>query len=80
MKKRLLSLYVENNVGVLAKIAGLFAGKNYNLDSLTVSPTDDSTMSLIIISLTSNDELFEQIKKQLNRCVEIIKVLDLTPI
>jgi len=80
MKKRLLSLYVENNVGVLAKIAGLFAGKNYNLDSLTVSPTDDATMSLIIISLTSNDELFEQIKKQLNRCVEIIKVLDLTPI
>ena len=78
MKKRLLCLYVENNVGVLAKIAGLFAGKNYNLDSLTVGPTNDITISVMTISLTSGDELFEQIKKQLNRCVEVIKVEDLT--
>jgi len=78
MKKRLLCLYVENNVGVLAKIAGLFAGKNYNLDSLTVGPTNDITISIMTISLTSGDELFEQIKKQLNRCVEVIKVEDLT--
>jgi len=78
MKKRLLCLYVENNVGVLAKIAGLFAGKNYNLDSLTVGPTNDVTISIMTISLTSGDELFEQIKKQLNRCVEVIKVEDLT--
>lgn len=78
MKKRWLSLYVENNVGVLAKISGLFAGKNYNLDSLTVGRTNDITVSRMTISLTSNDELFEQIKKQLNRCVEIIKVVDLT--
>lgn len=78
MKKRWLSLYVENNVGVLAKISGLFAGKNYNLDSLTVGTTNDITISRMTISLTSSDELFEQIKKQLNRCVEIIKVVDLT--
>lgn len=78
MKKRWLSLYVENNVGVLAKIAGLFAGKSYNLDSLTVGTTEDPTISRLTISLTSNDQLFEQIKKQLSRCIEIINVLDLT--
>lgn len=78
MKKRWLSLYVENHVGILAKISGLFAGKNYNLDSLTVGSTQDPTISRMTISLTSSKELFEQIKKQLNRCVGIIKVLDLT--
>ncbi len=78
MKKRWLSLYVENDIGVLARVAGLFAGKNYNLDSLTVGTTNDVTMSLMTISLTSDDALFEQIKKQLNRCIGIIRVIDLT--
>lgn len=78
MKKRWLAVYVENNVGVLAKISGLFAGKNYNLDSLTVGTTEDDTVSRMTIGLTSNDIIFEQIKKQLNRCIEIIKVVDLT--
>jgi len=78
MKKRWLALYVENNVGVLAKISGLFAGKNYNLDSLTVGPTNNATISRMTISLTGSDAVFEQIKKQLNRCVDIIKVIDLT--
>ena len=78
MKKRWLALYVENNVGVLAKVSGLFAGKNYNLDSLTVGTTNDFTVSRMTISLTSSDEVFDQIKKQLNRCIEVIKVVDLT--
>lgn len=78
MKKRWLALYVENNVGVLAKISGLFAGKNYNLESLTVGPTNNVTISRMTISLTGSDAVFEQIKKQLNRCVDIIKVIDLT--
>lgn len=80
MKKRWLSLYVENNRGVLAKIAGLFAGKAYNLESLTVGTTEDETVSRITICLKGDDETFEQIKKQLNRLVEIIKVIDLTGI
>jgi acetolactate synthase-1/3 small subunit len=80
MKKRWISLYVENDVGVLAKISGLFSGKSYNLESLTVGPTEDSTMSRITIGLNSDDATFEQIKKQLNRCVEVIKVLDFTNI
>lgn len=78
MKQRWLSLFVENDIGVLARISGLFAGKLYNLDSLTVGTTEDITISRITISLTSDDQTFEQIKKQLNRSVEVIKVVDLT--
>ena len=78
MKKRILSLYVENDVGVLAKISGLFSGKCYNLDSLTVGATEDETVSRITITLTGDDEVYEQIKKQLNRCIEVIKVIDFT--
>ena len=77
MKKRWISLYVENQVGVLSKISGLFSGKSYNLDSLTVGTTEDPTVSRMTIS---DDETFEQIKKQLNRLVEVIKVIDFTDI
>ena len=72
MKKRWISLYVENQVGVLSKISGLFSGKSYNLDSLTVGTTEDPTVSRMTIATVSDDETFEQIKKQLNRLVEVI--------
>ena len=72
-KKRWISLLVENEIGVLARISGLFSGKSYNLNSLTVG-------SRMTISLTSDDQTFEQIKKQLNRSVEVIKVIDFTDI
>lgn len=78
MKDRWIALYVENQVGVLAKISGLFAGKSYNLKSLTVGTTEEEDVSRITISTTCNDITFEQIKKQLNRMVEVIKVMDLT--
>lgn len=80
MKKRWICLYVENEIGVLAKITGLFSGKSYNLDSLTVGTTEDETISRMTIGLTSDDKTFEQIKKQLNRSIEIIKVIDYTGI
>lgn len=80
MKKRWICLFVENDIGVLAKIAGLFSGKSYNLDSLTVGVTEDKTISRMTIGLTSDDRTFEQVKKQLNRCVEVIKVVDYTDI
>ena len=75
MKKRWISLYVENQVGVLSKISGLFSGKCYNLDSLTVGTTEDPTVSRMTIATVSDDETFEQIKKQLNR-----KVIDFTDV
>lgn len=78
MKKRWICLFVENDIGVLARISGLFSGKSYNLDSLTVGITEDKTISRMTISLTSDDQTFEQVKKQLNRSVEVIKVVDFT--
>ena len=72
MKKRWISLYVENQVGVLSKISGLFSGKSYNLDSLTVGTTEDPTVSRMTIATVSDDETFEQIKKQLKvECFQI---------
>lgn len=78
MKKRWISLLAENEIGVLARIAGLFSGKSYNLNSLTVGRTEDETVSRMTIGLTSDDKTFEQVKKQLNRSVEVIKVTDFT--
>ncbi|SHJ34062.1 acetolactate synthase small subunit [Hespellia stercorisuis] len=80
LKKRWISLYVENQVGVLSKISGLFSAKSYNLESLTVGTTEDPTISRMTIATACDDETFEQIKKQLNRLVEVIKVIDFTDI
>ena len=80
MRKRWICLFVENEIGVLARISGLFSGKSYNLDSLTVGETEDPTISRMTIGLTSDDMTFEQMKKQLNRMVEVIKVVDYTDI
>ncbi len=78
MRKRWISLYVENQVGVLAKISGLFSGKCYNMEGLTVGTTQDPTISRMTIETMSDDATYEQIKKQLNRMVEVIKVMDFT--
>ena len=80
MEKRWICLFVENEIGVLARISGLFSSKSYNIDSLTVGPTEDPTVSRMTISTTSDDKTFEQIKKQLNRSVEVIKVVDYTTV
>ena len=80
MKNRWIALYVENEVGVLAKVSGLFSAKSYNLQSLTVGTTEDETISRMTICVTSDDITFEQIKKQLNRTIEVIKVIDFTDI
>ena len=77
-KKRWVSLYVENRIGVLARISGMMSGKSYNISSITVGVTEDPTVSRMTIGLSSDDATFEQIKKQLNSMVEVIKVIDLT--
>ncbi len=79
-KNRWIALYVENDVGVLAKVAGLFSAKSYNLQSLTVGTTEHDDISRMTIGVTSDDITFEQIKKQLNTMVEVIKVMDLTDV
>ncbi len=78
MKNRWIALYVENEVGVLAKVSGLFSAKSYNLQSLTVGTTEHEDVSRMTIGVASDDVTFEQIKKQLNSMVEVIKVMDLT--
>jgi acetolactate synthase-1/3 small subunit len=77
---RWIALYVENEVGVLAKVSGLFSGKSYNLKSLTVGTTERDDVSRMTIEAESDDITFEQIKKQLNTMVEVIKVIDLTEV
>ncbi|MBN2536473.1 MAG: acetolactate synthase small subunit [Spirochaetales bacterium] len=72
------SLLVENHQGVLARIAGLFSGRGYNLESLTVGITTDPTISRVTLVCIGDDAIMEQIKKQLNRIIDIIKVVDLT--
>ena len=73
-----ISILVENKSGVLARIAGLFCGRGYNIDSLTVSPTDHSDTSKMTIVTTGDDTVIEQIEKQLSKLIDVIKVNDLT--
>ena len=80
IKKRWIAILVENEVGVLAKVSGLFSAKSYNLDSLTVGTTEREDVSRMTISSSCDDVTFEQIKKQLNSMVEVIKVMDLTDV
>jgi acetolactate synthase-1/3 small subunit len=77
---RTLGLLVENHEGVLARISGLFSGRGYNLESLTVGITTDSSVSRITLVCRGDDAVFDQIKKQLNRLIDVIKVIDLTTV
>ena len=77
-RRRWLSLFVENQIGVLARISGLLSGKSYNIHSLTVGETQDRAISRMTVCLDAEDKTFEQIMKQLNRSIEVIKVIDIT--
>lgn len=73
-----ISVLVENRFGVLARIAGLFSGRGYNIESLSVSPTEDDSMSRMTIVTSGDDAVLEQIEKQLNKLVDVVKVTDLS--
>jgi acetolactate synthase I/III small subunit len=76
--RRIISLLVENEAGALSRIAGLFSARGYNIESLTVAPTEDETLSRLTLVTYGNDEVIEQITKQLNKLVDVVKLLDLT--
>jgi len=76
--RHILSILVENEAGALSRISGLFSARGYNIESLTVAPTEDPTMSRMTIVTTGSDDVVEQITKQLNKLVEVVKVVDLT--
>lgn len=73
-----ISVVVENEFGVLARVAGLFSGRGFNIDSLSVAPTNDESLSRITLTTRGDDAILEQITKQLNKLVDVIKVLDFT--
>ena len=73
-----ISVLVENKFGVLARIAGLFSGRGFNIDTLTVGPTHDESLSRMTVVTSGDDAVLEQIDKQLNKLVEVLKVTDLT--
>lgn len=73
-----ISVLVENQFGVLARVAGLFSARGFNIDSLAVGETDDSTVSRITIMTHGDDRVIEQIRKQLDKLIDVIKVQDLS--
>jgi acetolactate synthase-1/3 small subunit len=75
--RHILSLLVENESGVLSRVAGLFSARGYNIESLTVAPTEDATLSRLTIVTIGSDDVIEQITKQLNKLIEVVKVVDL---
>ncbi len=77
-KKHLLSILVDNEPGVLSRIAGLFSGRGYNIESLCVAETVEKNVSRVTMVTEGNTIILEQIKKQLNKLINVIKVTDLT--
>lgn len=73
----IISVIVENKFGVLSRVAGLFSGRGFNIESLSVAPTLDPSMSMMTIVTTGDDRIIEQIVKQLNKLIDVIKVVDL---
>ena len=76
--KKIISVLVENHFGILAHAAGLFSARGFNIDSLAVGETEDPTISRMTIVAEGDEKTLEQVKKQLNRLIDVIKVIDLT--
>ena len=75
--RHIISLLMENESGALSRVSGLFSARGYNIESLTVAPTEDPTLSRMTIVTSGSDEIIEQIIKQLNKLIDVVKVLDL---
>ncbi|HKU70706.1 MAG TPA: acetolactate synthase small subunit [Burkholderiales bacterium] len=76
--RHIISVLLENEAGALSSVSGLFSARGYNIESLTVAPTEDATLSRMTIVTTGSDEVVEQITKQLNKLVDVVKVIDLS--
>ncbi len=76
--RHIISLLIENEAGALSRVSGLFSARGYNIESLTVAPTEDASLSRMTIVTIGSDDVIEQITKQLNKLVEIVKVVDLS--
>lgn len=76
--RRILAILLENEPGSLSRIVGLFSQRAFNIESLTVAPTDEPTLSRITIATNGDDKVLEQIVKQVNKLIDVIKITDLT--
>ncbi|RJX32018.1 MAG: acetolactate synthase small subunit [Oxalobacter sp.] len=76
--RHIIAALVENEAGALSRVVSLFAARGYNIETLTVAPTEDATLSRLTVVTSGSDDIIEQITKHLNRLIEVVKVVDLT--
>ena len=76
--RHIISVLLENEPGALSRVVGLFSARGYNIETLTVAPTEDKSLSRMTIVTTGSDDVMEQITKHLNRLIEVVKVVELT--
>ena len=76
--RHIISILIENESGALSRVSGLFSARGYNIESLTVAPTEDASLSRMTIVSVGSDDIIEQITKQLNKLIDIVKVVDLS--
>ncbi|PTQ88219.1 acetolactate synthase small subunit [Agitococcus lubricus] len=76
--RHIISVLIENEAGALSRLVGLFSQRGYNIETLTVAPTDDATLSRLTLTTSGDDHKIEQVTKQLNKLVEVVKVVDLS--
>ena len=76
--RHLISILMENESGALSRVANLFSARGYNIESLTVAPTDDPTLSRLTLVTRGNEQIIEQIVKQLNKLIDVVKLIDLS--
>lgn len=76
--RHIISILLENEAGALSRVSGLFSARGYNIESLTVAPTEDPSLSRMTLVTSGSDQIVEQITKQLNKLIEVVKLIDLT--
>jgi acetolactate synthase I/III small subunit len=76
--RHIISVLMENEPGALSRVVGLFSQRGYNIESLTVAPTEDATLSRLTVTTIGDDTVVEQITKQLNKLIDVVKLVDLT--
>lgn len=75
--RHIISILIENEAGALSRVSGLFSARGYNIESLTVAPTEDPSLSRMTLVTRGNDQIIEQITKQLNKLIDVVKLIDL---
>ena len=76
--RHIISILIENESGALSRVSGLFSARGYNIESLTVAPTEDASLSRMTVVSVGSDDIIEQITKQLNKLIDVVKVVDLS--